>query len=291
MKLYTYKNNTLDKTQVETIAIGVFDGVHLGHLELFRNLGTKGAVVIIYSKKENILTPLIKKERLIKHSCFFYELLEIKNLNAKEFLELLLKDFTSLKKIVIGYDFRFGNNRKYGARELKELFGGEVKVVDEYLHKGYSVHSTLIKSLLSNGKIKEANEFLGRAYSIEGKKVQGQGIGKKSLYPTINISVKEYFLPKDGVYATYILFNNKLYEAVTFLGKRVSTDDDFAIENYLLDVEDIIVKDNEDIEVFFVEFVRENQKYNDLNLLKDAISKDIAKAKDILGFKRKIDER
>ena len=289
MKAFSCKENQVDKNSIKAVAIGVFDGVHRGHLELFKHLGENGAVIVINNHKKDVLTPFYKKCCLIKYPIFFYELEDIKNLNGAEFIKLLKNEFTELKKIVVGYDFRFGVNRGFGANDIKKFFKGDIQIVDEFTYKGYSVHSTLIKKLLMNAKIKEANEFLGRTYSIEGFAIKGQGIGKKSLYPTINIENKDsFFLPKDGVYASLVYLKNNLHEAVTFIGNRVSIDNSFAIESYLLDIENIEVLPDENVEIFFVDYIRENRKFDELKELKKQIEDDILKAKEELKiFKRK----
>ncbi len=285
MKVFTCKNNLVKKDSIKTVAIGVFDGVHKGHSKLFKHLGTSSAVIIIDNNKKGVLTPFNKKCKLIKCPVFFYKLEDIKNLHADEFLKLLQKDFTNLNKIVVGYDFRFGKDRENSANDIEEFFNGEVKIVDEFILNKHSVHSTFIKSLLNEGKIQEANEYLGRTYSIEGLVVKGQGLGKKSLYPTINIENKDgFFLPKDGVYASLVFVNDNFYKAATFIGQRVSVDGSFAIESYLLDVENIEVPLDENVEIFFTEFIRENRKFDNLEALKKQIEDDILKIKEVLKF-------
>ena len=285
MKIFVCENNETEKNSIDTVAIGVFDGVHKGHLELFKHLGGNGAVIIIDSEQKDSLTPFKKKCNLIRHPIFFYKLQDIKNLHGKEFIELLQKEFTALKKIVVGYDFYFGKNRKNGVKDLELFFDGEVKIVDEFMISKQSVHSTLIKSLLGEGKIAGANRYLGRTYSIEGFVVKGQGLGKKSLYPTINVENQDgYFLPKNGVYATLFFTKNDIYKTATFIGNRVSSDGNFAIESYLLDVKNIDISLNDSVEIFFVEFIRENRKFDDLKKLKEQIENDILEIEDRLKF-------
>ncbi len=266
------------KNDIEAIAIGAFDGIHPGHKELFKRLGPKGGVVVI-EKGDAKLTPGEKRCEYVDKPCFFYPLEKIRHLDALGFLTLLKRDFPHLKKIVVGYDFAFGKGRKYRAQDLKKYFDGDVEIVEEVKIDGISVHSRLIKELIKKGEIEKANRFLGRIYSIEGKVVKGQGIGKKELVPTINMEVKGYLLPKEGVYVTLTKLDHQLYPSITFLGKRVSTDGKFSIETHIIDAEP---KRSEKATIFFLRRLRENRKFTNLQQLKDAIMDDIQKAKEIL---------
>ncbi len=116
--------------------------------------------------------------------------------------KLLKEEFPNLKKIVVGYDFCFGHNRSCCAEDLKNLFDGDVEVVEAFSYKGTAIHSSGIRVYLKEGRVDEANRFLGREYSMTGNVVEGQGLGKKELVPTLNLKVLDYLVPKSGVYAT-----------------------------------------------------------------------------------------
>ena len=268
----------LVKDNVDTIAIGSFDGIHLGHMQLINKLGENGVLFVIDKDHAN-LTPGLKRSEYSKCPCMYYHFLKVKDLSGKEFISLLNKEFSNLKKIVVGYDFAFGKKRSCNAKDLKTLFSGEVEIVDEFLYDGVSVHSSLIRKLLESKEVDKANKFFGREYSITGKIVKGQGLGKEELYPTINIEVKDYLLPSDGVYASRTKIGSKIYDSVSFIGKRVSTDGNFSIETHVLD-KNIDVVDK--VEVFFVHYLRENKKFNNLKDLKLQISKDIQNSRCIL---------
>jgi len=125
----------------------------------------------------------------------------------------------------------------------------------------------------------EVNHLLGRAYEIEGRVVQGQGLGKKELVPTINLNVYDYALPKNGVYATRTNIENEWFESISFLGIRETTDGDFAIETYIIE-KDILIT-NHKIKIEFIAYIRENRKFPDLKSLKNQILLDINRAKKI----------
>jgi len=266
---------TLKNDEIDSLAIGGFDGVHLGHQKLLSHLSSKGAVMVIHRGGKG-LTP--KKERCLYHdkACVFLELDDIKGMEAKDFVLFLQESFPKLKTIVVGYDFHFGKERKGDIKYLKKEFSGNVMVIEEVLHEGISVHSKKIKDLLLQAKVEKANALLGRKYSIKGDIIQGQGLGKKVLYPTINIRTGDFFLPKSGVYATEIVLAGKSFPSVTFIGERLSTDGKFSLETHILE-EDLKVFEKE-CTVLFKTFLRENKKFENLGDLKEQISLDIQKA-------------
>lgn len=269
----------LVKDNVDAIAIGSFDGIHLGHMQLINRLGDNGALFVIDKDHAN-LTPGLKRSEFSKHPCMFYHFLKVKDLTGKEFVELLKKEFVNLKKIVVGYDFQFGKKRSCSASDLIELYDGEVEIVKEFLYDDISVHSSVIREALTNKDIDSANRFFGREYSILGKVISGQGLGKEELYPTINVKVKDYLLPSDGVYASRTKIREKVYDSVSFIGTRASTDGNFSVETHILDND---VKVGDEVEIFFVHYLRENRKFNDLKDLKMQISIDIDSAKSALN--------
>ena len=272
-------STVLVKDNIDTIAIGSFDGIHLGHIQLIDKLGDNGALFVIDKDHAN-LTPGLKRAEYSKHPCMFYHFLKVKDLSGKEFIELLKKEFVNLKKIIVGYDFQFGKKRSCSAADLIKLFDGEVKIVEEFLYNGVSVHSSVIREALVNKDIDNANRFLGREYSIIGKVVKGQGLGKEQLYPTVNIKTEDYLLPSDGVYATRTKIGAKIYDSVSFLGTRVSTDCKYSIETHILDSD---IEVNDEVEIFFVHYLRENREFSDLKNLKNQITIDIDSAKSALN--------
>lgn len=268
-------STVLVKDSIDSIAIGSFDGIHLGHMQLINRLGDNGALFVIDKDHAN-LTPGLKRIEYSKHPCMFYHFLKVKDLSGDEFVNLLKKEFINLKKIVVGYDFVFGKSRSCNAQDLKKIFDGTVEIVDEFFYDGISVHSSVIRKLLLSKDIDRANLLLGREYSIHGKVIRGQGLGKEELYPTINIEVKDYLLPSEGVYASRTRIENKIYNSVSFIGTRETTDGHFSIETHIVDFD---VEVGDEVEIFFVHFLRENRKFNNLKELKTQITIDIESAK------------
>lgn len=273
------RSTILNKESVDTLAIGSFDGIHMGHQQLIRKLGENGALFVIDKDQAN-LTPGTKRSLYAGYPCMFYHFLKVKHLSGAEFVELLKKEFPNIKKFLVGYDFCFGHNRSCCAHDLKTLFEGEVEIVEAFSYQGVAIHSSVIRRYLQEGRLDEANHFLGREYSMSGEVIDGQGLGRKELVPTLNLRVLEYVIPKEGVYATRTKLGHVFYDSVTFIGKRTSTDGEFAIETHVLDTH---LSDKEErVELFFVDFLRENKHFEELALLKEQIQKDILKAKERL---------
>ena len=262
--------------KAEAVALGGFDGMHLGHQELFKRLGRNGAIVVI-ENGYSTLTPNGVRERHTHYPILYLELEKIKHLEADAFIELLRTHFPHLKKIVVGYDFHFGKDRKYSAEYLKNVCSAKVEIVDEVKIDGISVHSRHIRELIRRGDIKLANRLLGYNYTMMGRVEKGQGIGAKELVATINIHTESFEIPKEGVYATLTRIDDEehYHPSVSFIGHRLSTDGGFAIESHIIDGN---VKCKEKAEISFVAFLRENRKFDSLSELKEQIQKDIKMA-------------
>lgn len=264
-------------SKIEAIAIGGFDGMHIGHQQLFAQLGEHGAIVVIETGYAN-LTPGREREKHTHHPIVYYPLDDIRHLEGEEFVHYLLAQFPKLKKIVVGYDFHFGKDRRYSHQSLKGFFKGEVCVIDQVTIDNDSVHSHKIRAKLQIGDIHGANRFLGHNYCISGKVIKGQGIGKKELVPTMNLECKGFLVPQEGVYATLTRIDDEehFHPSVAFMGHRVCTDGSYAIESHILDSN---VEGVQHTTICFVRLLRKNQKFETLQLLKEAIQKDIADAK------------
>ena len=249
------------------ITVGGFDGMHLAHTELIKR---SDAYLVI--EKKSSLTPLFDR---IEYDSRMLDLLildNIKHLSKNEFIDIL-KNY-NIKEIVVGFDFRFGKNRSGGIDDLKKYF--KVEVIKEIYFQNIPVHSNIIRNFIKNNKIKKANILLGHNYKIKGVQIKGQGLGSKKFLPTINLNlIHNYTLPQ-GVFLT----RTNGYFSLTFIGKR-STDENFAIETHILN--DKWKIDNEKlIKIEFLDFLRNNRKFNNLEELKKQILKDRQKALKII---------
>ena len=245
--------------------IGGFDGVHLAHQELI-----KRADLVIIIEKDSSLTPGLDRIYYFDKAFEYLELEKIKQKSADEFMEYLKS--LNIKKIIVGEDFRFGKKREGDLTLLQKRF--KVEVIKEIKKDNIPIHSKVIRELIKKNKIKKANSLLGRNYKIKGTKIKGQGLGSRELLPTINIElIKPYTLPK-GVFIT----KTNSSPSLTFIGKR-STDNNFSIETHIL----TSFKEKKLIEIEFIEFLRENQKFDNILDLKEQILNDIKRAKEFYG--------
>jgi len=264
------------RNPITSIAIGSFDGLHVAHQALIDQ--AEGVVVI--ERGGGYLTPGFKRTWYTDKPLFFYLLEPIRGLSADAFVARIREDFPALKRIVVGYDFAFGQGREGDTVHLADRFDGEVVVVDEVRVDGVSVHSRVIRTFLIDGEIAQANRLLGRAYAIDGEVIAGQGLGAKELVPTLNLRVRQYQLPREGVYATRTLVEGEWVPSVSFLGHRVTTDGSFAVETHVLDRDIGVVTGR--VFVAFVAPIRPNQKFESLAALREQIEEDIATAKGVL---------
>lgn len=269
------KNNS-----IRSICIGKFDGVHLAHQAIFSKLPPRDCLILLIcrSGERQVLTP--NPQDFTSLPIFYLELEKIKDMGDKEFAEFLLSYLPHLREIVVGYDFLFGKDRAYTPRDLQEFF--DVVIVPEICLEGEAIHTQGIIYALQSGEIQRANAMLGRAYHIQGDVIRGQGLGRRELVPTFNLLCKDYVLPQSGVYATMSEVEGKRYKSVSFLGHRISTDGEFAIETHLIGEEVRLTPSR--IKIHFYERLRDNQKFENLQDLKTQIAQDIFKAQKILEF-------
>ena len=284
------KDNT---NNITSISIGCFDGMHIAHQKLLSKLDKNSAIIIIQNKYHN-LTPKKTKELYTNHKCYYYNLDDIRELDGKEFIKIILNKFTNLKKIVVGFDFKFGKNARYNTEHLKSFFDGEVVVVDEIKLNNESVHSKAIRQSIIDGDINKANAMLGRDYCIEGKCIRGLGLGSKEFVPTINIKSNKYLLPKNGVWltlckiknATKYGYENKTYNSITFIGHKASINGEFAIETHILKLNSINTLPPKKIKISFKKYMRENKQFSSFDELKKQINADISNAKTYFNIRQ-----
>ncbi len=257
---------------IKSIAIGSFDGIHLAH----KTLIDQADALVIIERNGGYLTPGYKRSNFTSKICCFYHFDVIKGLTPEAFVAKLKSDFPVLEIIIVGYDFHFGKNKAGNAQVLASLFDKEVVIVDEVSYGGVPVHSRTIKEYLRVGNLEMANKLLGRTYCIDGKVIKGQGLGKKELVPTLNLEVKEYQLPLEGVYATRTQVEGEWLNSVSFLGHRVTTDDSYAVETHILGSNLGEVQGK--VKIKFMNFIRENKKFDSLDALKKQINIDIQSA-------------
>lgn len=283
--------------QITSLAIGKFDGIHLGHRKLLELLGDRGAVLIIDKAIEQNLisqSPSVQNQGFLTSlqdrldqlpNAYVVEFASVAHMSGEEFVATLLESLPSLETIIVGYDFRFGRDRLCGADDLRHLCeirqssqGRAIQaiIVPKVCYGEIPLHASVIKDFVRHGDIAVANAMLGWHYTITGDVIRGQGIASKELFPTINIRAQGYVLPASGVYATRV--NGKM--AVSFFGHRVSTDGVYAIESHIIDSE--ITQVPEQLTIQMYKKIRENRRFDSLQELKAQIECDIKQAREIL---------
>ncbi|MBS6106402.1 MULTISPECIES: bifunctional riboflavin kinase/FAD synthetase [Anaerococcus] len=291
----------------KAIALGNFDGVHIGHqkligknIEIANRLNLVPSVLLFKenSKKtlideKNYLTSLDDKiEILAKMGMDTFCILEFneefRSLSPKEFISKILYQKLNSKYIVVGEDYHFGKNAQGNVDTLKQNqdeFGFETKIVDFELDNGKKISSTDIKQLIKEGNIKLANKYLARPYKIIGHVIDGHKRGRTLNFPTANLKTNfSYTLPKDGVYLTRVNVKGKNYFALSNVGSNPTFgNDNRKVETYILDFDQDIYGENISIE--FLEFFRDDMKFNSADELIDQMETDKQLAIDAINDK------
>lgn len=284
-------------TEESIIALGNFDGVHRGHIELIKKavenakkLNKKSSLLIFEEHTDNIIK--MGKKNIITTNDTKFKILEELGVDlvylikfTKEFMSYspmeFLKDFLieNLKIIgvVVGYDYTFGYKKSGDTKFLldnKDLFES-IDVIEQISFNGEKISSTLIRNLIEDGNIKDANYLLSRPYKLIGKVIHAKGLGKKMGYPTANLELIDNFvIPKYGVYDSDIYVNGKKFKASTNIGTNPTVEHDgIKIEAHILDFDEDIY--GEIVELELIDFIRPELKFDNVKDLFDQIAKDV----------------
>ena len=312
MKIYNDLNNieNLGKTAV---ALGNFDGVHLGHKELIRaavnaarrstsqgipvkscvftfsnnpkNLipGKKEVKNIIYQDEKEALIESLNVEYLVNIP--FTE--DIMTMSPERYVKEILVDKLNAKVVICGFNHRFGFKAEGNTRMLKELgekYGFQVLEIDPVYIDGEVCSSTLIRNLILAGEMDECATFLGRNYAIAGEVVVGNRLGKSLGFPTSNIMIDESMVtPPNGVYITYCMYNGVKYPSITNVGVKPT------IGEFKKNMETHIFNFDKElygkmIKIEFVKKMRDEVKFSSKEELSSQISKDCNTAKEFHGL-------
>jgi riboflavin kinase/FMN adenylyltransferase len=286
------------------VAIGVFDGVHLGHQQVIRQTMADASqhdalsVVVTFDRHPNaivapdrippLIYPLAKKLQVIEslgvNATYLIEFTkEFSTIPAEKFVRDLVREFKNVQSICVGSNFTFGHKRG-GNVELLRALGKELNFQVHGLASvaldGQPVSSTRVREVIRVGNFDQANQMLGRPYSLCGKVVQGDGIGRKLGFATANIDVVGLALPPTGVYAARAQASNQTYRAAVNIGYRPTISSPapkLQVEAHLLDFNGSIY--GETLELSFVKKLRDEQKFPSTSALQEQIAKDIAAAK------------
>lgn len=302
-------------TKPTAVALGFFDGVHLGHAEILRNIIGNDALVptvFTFNIDNGTSLPHNKKNQKLLFSSEsrrrFMEEFGVKvvieppfsqvcDMDGESFIKSILLDKLNAKRIVCGFDFRFGKNALYTAKDMLDIankYNIETVIVPPVYHNGKIISSSLIRKAVVEGNMKEANTLLGRPYSIFGEVVHGQKLGRQIGFPTINQDVFSNLLtPKRGVYASAVELDEKIYAGVTNIGIKPTVQSDKRIisETHIISYQGNLY--GKTATVYLLDYLREEKKFPSLKALSKAISKDICDSEKVIKvhYKMKLDRK
>jgi len=306
MKIYNNINSVDKKFVNSVLAIGNFDGVHLGHQELLkkayifsRKLKKKFGIFTFdplpkdfFNKTDNRILNVNDKIDIIKkfRADFFIKQNFNRNFSKityDNFANKILLKKLAVNSIFVGKDFRFGFKRKGNIFFLKKLSkknNFKIFIINFKKFNKYKISSSKIRSLIQSGKVKLVNKIMGRPWSITGRVIKGKKFGRRIGFPTANIKIVNQIKPMFGVYSVKIIFNKKTYKGIANFGVRPT----FGTSSPVLEV-NVFEKNlnfyNKDIKVLFVDFIRKEKKFKDSTMLVSQIKKDIKVAKISLNKK------
>jgi len=294
--------------------IGNFDGVHLGHREIFRRVVSEAkaldgtSVVITFvphplkvlapEKAPRLLNTYAEKERLIAASCIDV-LVEIPfnrvlaAMTPQQFVDEVLLARIGVRHLVVGYDYTFGRNRSGNVDFLVDAGkrqGFAVEVLDPVQRGAVTSSSTLVRRLLAAGDVTGVVGLLGRHFTLEGRVVHGVGRGRQIGVPTANLLTEKEILPRPGVYAVRVKHQGVMLDGVMNIGFNPTFGlERISLEVHLLDFSGDLY--GETLRVYFVECLRDEKVFPSVAALVEAIHDDIDRARKALADVRVIEYR
>jgi len=286
------------------VSVGNFDGVHRAHAHVLREIvlraratGAKAVAVTFEPHPTRILrpeaglkllTPTPEKLRWLEGTGIDAVLLltfgrDLSLMTPRQFAERILKKKLHAREVHEGFNFRFGHKAAGNMNLLAELgreMGFEVKTYPEMTLRGETVSSSQIRKLLVAGRVSRARHLLARPFCILGTPGRGRGYGSKYTVPTINLARYEELVPKDGVYITWTRVGVERFDSVTNVGNRPTFGAElFAIETHLLDFHPIELTPETEVEICFLQRLRDEIKFPSVEALREQIGRDVKKAR------------
>lgn len=286
------------------VSVGNFDGVHRAHAHVLSDIVSRArtsggkAVAITFEPHPTrilrpeaglkLLTPLPEKLRWLESTGIDAVLVlpfgrDLSLMTPQEFAERVLKKGLHVREVHEGFNFRFGHKAAGDVKMLAEFgreMGFEVKVYPEMSLRGETVSSSQIRRLISAGRVSRARHLLARPFCILGTPGRGRGYGSKYTVPTINLARYDELVPKDGVYITWTRVGKERFESVTNVGSRPTFQAElFAIETHLLNFHPLELTPETEVEICFLERLRDEIKFPSVDALREQIARDVKKAR------------
>lgn len=290
------------------VTVGTFDGVHLGHQQIFRRmkeeaekLGGETVVVTFYPHPRLVIHPDSKNLKFINSQDKKLEIIEstgidnlviipftreFSHLSSLEFVRRYLVEGIGVEKLVVGYDHHFGKDRLGSFIELRglgKMMGFEVEEVEAQLIDGIAVSSTKIRQALQEGNLRLANRLLGYDYSISGKVVYGNRLGRTIGFPTANIELDDSLklISAVGVYACKVEWNGRIYKGMGNIGYRPTIQPgDLTIEVHIFEFDEEIYGDR--IIIYFLDRIRDEKRFENIAALREQLIIDKGRVMELL---------
>lgn len=296
------------------VTIGNFDGVHLGHREIFRRVVARArsvqgtAVVLTFvphplkllapERAPRLINTDAEKARLIAASCI--DLLvsvpfthDLAACSAEDFVRDYLVSRLGVRHLIVGYDYAFGRGREGDGAFLRrqgEQYGFTVEILAPIVGKSEVFSSTRVRELLLQGEMEEVVGLLGRHFTLEGRVGRGAGRGRSLGFPTANLQTEKEILPRPGVYAVKVKRGEMIYDGVLNIGSNPTFGGHgMTVEVHLLDFSGDLYE--EQLRLYFVRRLRDEERFASVPALCAAIAADIAAARQLLATTRIIEYR
>ena len=285
------------------VSVGNFDGVHRAHRFVLSEIVKRAKAVNAKSmavtfephptrilrpdSNFKLLTPTTEKLRLLAATGVDAVLLlpftrDLSLMTPRQFAHEILKKRLRAGEVHEGYNFHFGHKASGNINTLRELgreMGFEVHDYPEMRLRGEPVSSSHIRHLLRDGRVSRARHLLARPFSILSTAGRGRGYGSKYTVPTVNLARYEELVPKDGVYITRTRVGEECFDSVTNIGNRPTFGaDSFAVESHLLNFHPLEVTANTEVEIHFLDRLRNEIKFPSVEALREQIGRDVAKS-------------
>ena len=281
------------------VALGFFDGLHLGHIEVIKRALLKdGLCSVVFTFNDKTSLPKFSGKKghcIITHEqkteifaglgvemVYAPDFSDVRDYSAREFVERILRDKLCASFVVCGYDFRFGKGGEGNPETLKALCaenGIECEVVPAVTVDGETVSSTVIRDLIRAGDIETANRYLGYELSYKLPVTEGKKIGRTIGFPTINQEIPDYMVkPKNGVYKSWTIVKGKTYRSITNIGVKPTVDykGESIMETHIIGFDGNLY--GKHIRVVLREFIRDEVKFDSLDQLKNQLDLDKKKS-------------